>query len=302
MALQPREEGSPGPAAEGPQDRAEEVRDFYDREGWVETGGRLGDARHFWPPEDAPVGIARDEARETRVRALLGVTPADHLVEFGGGGQPAAWLMDGFRRYTGVDFSSRGIEVAAQIMRRRQIEAEFVEADVRQLPLPDSECDAGFSSHMIYHLPTRADQEAALNEMARVVRPGGVLAVVAANPYPLLFPGRVVRRLVADTPGLTRAADKLRPAPPLPFLPLPPRWMADVLARWGPTEVLPFDMASVWFGQNVSQRRRVGRFLWGALNHIESAWPGIAVRAGCYVLVVLRKAPPAAGEPASAIA
>jgi ubiquinone/menaquinone biosynthesis C-methylase UbiE len=284
------EEGSQDRAEDVSRDRAEQVRDFYEREGWVETDGRLGEARLFGPRDDA-IGLTRDQARERWIRELLAVTTQNKLIEFGGGGQPAAWLMDDFSSYTGVDFSKRGLEVAAQIMQRRQIRAEFVEADVRALPLPDSAFDAGFSAHMIYHLPTQSDQLAALGEMARVIRSGGVLALVAANPYPWLFPGRVLRRLVVNAPGLGPAVERVRPSPPLPYLPLSARWMADVLARWGTTQILPFDMASVWFGQHVSDRRRVGRFAWGALNHIESAWPRVAVGAGCYVLVVLRKGP-----------
>jgi SAM-dependent methyltransferase len=199
--------------------------------------------------------------------------------------------MDDFRSYTGVDFSSRGLEVAEQIMQRRQIDARFVEADVRSLPMADSSFDAGFSAHMIYHLPTRADQLAALSEMARVIRPGGVLAVVAANPYPWLFPGRLLRRMVANAPMAGPAVDRLRRSPPLPYLPLSPRWMAGVLSAWGDAQVLPFDMASVWFGQKISEGHRAGRLAWTGLDRIESAWPRVAAAAGCYALVVVRRRP-----------
>jgi SAM-dependent methyltransferase len=270
-------------------DRAQQVRDFYEHQGWVATEGQLGEARIFGPREDGRIRVARDQARARRVGQLLAGAQRGSLVEFGGGGQPAAWLMGGFDSYTGVDFSRRGLDVAAELMQRRQIEASFVEADVRSLPLPDAAFDAGFSAHMIYHLPERDDQLSALKEMARVVRPGGVLAVVAANPYPWLFPGRILRRMVANAPGVGAAVDKLRRSPPLPYLPLSPRWMADVLAAWGDTEILPFDMASVWFGRHVSERRTVGRLAWKVLNHVESTWPRLARWGGCYVLVVLRK-------------
>ena len=44
---------------------------------------------------------------------------------------------------------------------------------------------------MLYHIPDSAGQRSALHEMLRVVRPGGVLVLITANPRPLLFPIRL---------------------------------------------------------------------------------------------------------------
>lgn len=45
-------------------------------------------------------------------------------------------------------------------------------ADVRSLPLPDKSCDVALAMHMLYHVP---DIHQAINEIQRVLRPGGAL-------------------------------------------------------------------------------------------------------------------------------
>ena len=60
----------------------------------------------------------------------------------------------------------------AGLGRYRSVEAR--QADVAKLPFPDASFDAVLACHMLYHV---ADVEAALDEMIRVLRPGGVVVV-----------------------------------------------------------------------------------------------------------------------------
>jgi len=73
-----------------------------------------------------------------------------------------------------------------------------------------------YSAHAIYHIDTVDGQGAALREAMRVVRPGGRAIFVLANPFPLLFPYRLIRRVFAMTPGLNAVLNRLRAKPPLP--------------------------------------------------------------------------------------
>jgi SAM-dependent methyltransferase len=70
----------------------------------------------------------------------------------------------------GVDLSARMVELA----RARGVEAHV--GDVQELPFGDGEFDAASANWMLYHLP---DLDRGLAELARVIRPGGRLVVVA---------------------------------------------------------------------------------------------------------------------------
>jgi SAM-dependent methyltransferase len=52
-----------------------------------------------------------------------------------------------------------------------------VVGDVAQLPVPTHSCDLAYAMHMLYHVP---DQQRAVAELRRVVRPGGTL-IAATN-------------------------------------------------------------------------------------------------------------------------
>lgn len=76
----------------------------------------------------------------------------------------------------GADGSEHGILAAASLVP----EASFIQADLLRLPLPDNSVDMAFSIGVLHH--TSAPQEA-FKEMARVLRPGGGLAVwLYVNP------------------------------------------------------------------------------------------------------------------------
>ena len=109
------------------------------------------------------------------------------------GGNPATSLLDLCSEYTGVDFSEVGLEGANEKLKCAPIPCKVRQADVCKLPFDDSQFDTVYSAHMLYHIPDFAAQRTALQEMLRVVRPGGVLVLITANPRPLLFPVRLLK-------------------------------------------------------------------------------------------------------------
>ncbi len=76
-------------------------------------------------------------------------------------------------RYIGVDFSAASLTAARQHF--GTTDAEFVEADAGQMPLPDASCDVVLS-HMALHIMTPV--EPVLFEVARVLKPNGTLHVL----------------------------------------------------------------------------------------------------------------------------
>lgn len=110
---------------------------------------------------------------------LLDVQPLDQVLEVGFGPGIAVQavaqkLTDG--RIAGVDFSKTMVEAA----RKRNIAAVWMGkvdlrmGDVVSLPFPDRTFDKAYSIHSIYFWP---DAPAALREIARVMKPGGLLVL-----------------------------------------------------------------------------------------------------------------------------
>jgi hypothetical protein len=142
---------------------------------------------------------------------------------------------------------------------------------------------------MIYHIDDAESQGVALAEMIRVVRPGGVVVLVAANPRPLAFPVRLALRLVADTPVVGSVLKSIRSTGPLPYKPMPIGWMRQRLGGGGPVEVVAYSLPSTYFYQNVTEFRGVGKLLWKAVRHLDMNYPRLSAYLGNYVILTCRK-------------
>lgn len=75
----------------------------------------------------------------------------------------------------GVDLS----DVALRQARDAAPSGRFLRADVGSLPFPDGAFEAAVARHVLEHL---ADPSAGVDELRRVVRPGGVLLAAMPNP------------------------------------------------------------------------------------------------------------------------
>jgi SAM-dependent methyltransferase len=166
---------------------------------------------------------------------------------------------------------------------------ETIEADITDLPFEDGAFDVVYSAHAIYHIDTADGQAAALREAMRVVRPGGRAIFVLGNPFPLLFPYRLIRRVFAMTPGLSTVLNRLRAAPPLPYLPMPLWWMKGQLERWGDVKMTGHAVPSVGFDRRVSEHTMIGHVAWRVIQWLETDHSDRATWLGCYVLIVVSK-------------
>jgi ubiquinone/menaquinone biosynthesis C-methylase UbiE len=271
------------------------ARVFYDEVGWREEAGVTVDQRLFGDRETGPLRDAAHRERLRRTReALSSAGVGLRLLECGCGGNPARGILDLCAEYTGVDFSSTGLEVAARRLGDPGIPITLREADICALPFADGSFDAVYSAHVLYHVEDPAAQRRAFREIARVVRPGGVAVLILANPRPLLFWGRMASRLAADTPWLSGLLNRARSKPPLPYRPMTLRWMRDVLSDFGDVEISCHALASTWFNQHVTETRGAGRLLWEAILLAERRAPERLASLGCYVQIVLRKRAPSA--------
>jgi SAM-dependent methyltransferase len=263
------------------------TRDFYNRVGWRRKNGTLVDTLLFgWT--DGPIHQALEGQRNDRVRQAAG-SPGLRLAELGCGGTPAIFLAERCATYTAVDFSSTGLSEAAVALKGTNVPFETIEADITDLPFEDGAFDVVYSAHAIYHIDTVDGQAAAFREAMRVVRPGGRAIFVLANPFPLLFLYRLIRRVLAMTPGLGTVLNRLRTKPPLPYLPMSLAWMKGQLGKWGDVKITGHAVPSVQFDRHVSETTTLGRLAWRAVRRLETHHADLAARLGCYVLIVVSK-------------
>jgi ubiquinone/menaquinone biosynthesis C-methylase UbiE len=116
---------------------------------------------------------------EDIIDALAGhaaVGSGSTVVDVGTGtGFVAGGLAARVRAVTGVDSSPAMLAVARDNMAALGAgNVVFAEARVEALPLPDDSVDAAVANMVLHHA---ADPVAMLMEMARVVRPGGMVAI-----------------------------------------------------------------------------------------------------------------------------
>jgi demethylmenaquinone methyltransferase/2-methoxy-6-polyprenyl-1,4-benzoquinol methylase len=112
------------------------------------------------------------------------VRPGDRVVDAccGTGDLAVAARAAGAGEVVGVDFSERMLERA----RRKASELEWVQADVLALPFEDASFDSAVVGFGVRNVE---DLEAALNELRRVLRPGGRLGLLEiTTPRGLLAP------------------------------------------------------------------------------------------------------------------
>jgi SAM-dependent methyltransferase/uncharacterized membrane protein YbhN (UPF0104 family) len=85
-------------------------------------------------------------------------------------------------------FAVVGVEPSVGLlMQRRHGDAPVVAGDALRLPVRDGSVDFVFVVGVLHHLPGRDAQAQALREVARVLRPGGLLLVHESNPRNPLF-------------------------------------------------------------------------------------------------------------------
>lgn len=267
------------------------TKDFYDRVGWRRRDGVLVDTLLFGST-GGPIRDALEFQRNERLVQAVGA--GSRMAELGCGGSPAVSLARQCASYTAVDFSSVGLREAAAALVDANVSFETIEADITRLPFEDGAFDVVYSAHAIYHIDSVAGQVAAFQEAMRIVRPGGRAIFVMANPFPILFPLRLIRRVLAMTPGLNAALNRFREKPVLPYLPLSMGWMRRQLRKWGDVRITGHAAPSHQFDRRVSETATFGRLAWRLIHWLETDHADAAAQLGCYVVILVDKSEQAA--------
>lgn len=177
----------------------QDVRIFYDRVGWQKQSGVAHDTTIFGVREDGPIRIRLHEATTSKIAQLLAPNgKTDSLIELGCGGNPAKKYANLSLLFYGVDFSIQGLSIAREHLAAEGINYKLIAADITILPFKDNTFSAIYCAHALYHIDSETGQEAAIGEALRILQPGGTAVFILANPYPVLFPIRLAKRLVAS--------------------------------------------------------------------------------------------------------
>lgn len=149
-------------------------------------------------PDDGPAYAA--------AVAALGLREGDRVLDAGcGTGRalpPLRAAVGPSGTVLGVDLTPAMLEAAVRAGRGR--DGRLLLADVAALPVRSGSLDAVFAAGLIAHLPSPAEN---LRELARVVRPGGVLALF----HPIGRAALAARHGQQITPDDLRAEGSLGP-------------------------------------------------------------------------------------------
>ena len=151
--------------------------DRYADEYQATHGGFLGNTGFVWGPE----GLTEEEA------GVLGDVDGREVLELGSGaGQCSRWVRVRGGTSYGLDLSARQLQHSRRIDEESGVAVPSVRATATALPFADTVFDVVFCSFGA--LQFIADIEVCLDEVARVLRPGGRFAFSVTHPTRWSFP------------------------------------------------------------------------------------------------------------------
>jgi ubiquinone/menaquinone biosynthesis C-methylase UbiE len=127
-----------------------------------------------------------DERVIEKMAEVSGVGEASQVADVGTGtGFVAAGIAPRVERVVGIDNAPAMLEVAQENLRALGASnVDLAVGEASRLPLEDGAVDAAFANMVLHHAE---DPAAMLREMARVVKPGGVVAVVDEVEHPFAW-------------------------------------------------------------------------------------------------------------------
>jgi ubiquinone/menaquinone biosynthesis C-methylase UbiE len=124
-----------------------------------------------------------DESVIEKMAKVAGIGEGSEVADVGTGtGFVAAGLAPRVKRVIGIDNASAMLRVARENLDSLSVSnAELLVGDLAGLPLADNSVDAAFANMVLHHA---VDPAAMLKEMARIVRPGGMIVITDEVEHP----------------------------------------------------------------------------------------------------------------------
>ncbi|WP_277540013.1 class I SAM-dependent methyltransferase [Haloarcula laminariae] len=168
------------------------------------------DVRRAWDEVAATYAARRDPdgSDADLIGDLLAALPDSPTVLDVGCGDGARTLANLPAGAVGLDFSRRGLELAAETVP----DARLVQGDMTALPVADSSVDGVTAYHAVFHVP-RARHPDVYREFARVLRPGGVaLLTLPSGDFETVRRGWMGGSMFFSSPGRRATLDQLAAA------------------------------------------------------------------------------------------
>jgi ubiquinone/menaquinone biosynthesis C-methylase UbiE len=182
-----------------------EAKQHVDEPTAVDYATLKGRQRLAWQTGDYPrVGVMMQLIAEQLVEAA-DVRAGQRVLDVACG-QGNAALAAGRRnaQATGVDYAPNLLEQGRERARAEHLQIEFKEADAEDLPFPDGSFDLVLSTVGVMFAP---NQERAADELVRVTRPDGRIALASWEPRGMggdLF--KIVAKYAPPSPGVRPVA------------------------------------------------------------------------------------------------
>ena len=209
------------PASVAPVSSVDEMRDRWRRFAREDALHYVASNRDGWDAEDFyAMGADRAAAVLEWARPRRG-----RMLEIGcGAGRMLVHFAPAFERVDGVDIAPEMLSAAAAAPLPENVSLSLVDG-ASLAPFGDAAFDFAFSLQVFQHVPDRDVIAAYLDEVARVLRPGGrAVLQFDSRPQPAL------RRLVLRLPDRLLPRDRRRY---IRRYPVSPAWPADRAARAG---------------------------------------------------------------------
>lgn len=149
------------------------------------------------------------ELERTRELLLRYLPPAPaRLADIGAGaGAYSLWLAELGYDVVARDLVPLHVEQLAAAAGRLGLTIDAAVADARRLDLAAAQFDVALLLGPLYHLGERGGRIRCLQEAARVVRPGGIVAVAAISRWAVLAGGILLNRIGEGIPGFAGVLD-----------------------------------------------------------------------------------------------
>lgn len=162
--------------------RKDDVREFWDRASCGEVYAR-GASPLAQYEEHARARYALEPYIPRFARFAEGRGRDVLEIGVGMGADHAEWARSGPRSLTGVDLTPRAVEHTAARLGLLGLQSRLEVADAERLPFADEAFDVVYSWGVLHHSP---DTRRAVDEVWRVLRPGGVARVMVYHTHSLV--------------------------------------------------------------------------------------------------------------------